>query len=83
MYQDKPVCSGNKTSILYIWARNAPRLNLPKGVAFKVGRGTGIKYLVIQVHYKHLDKDFDATGVKVKSFFQSCFVNFVFNKHNF
>lgn len=26
------------------------------GVGFKVGHGTGINYLVLQVHYAHVDR---------------------------
>ncbi len=41
--------------IVYAWAMNAPQLDLPEGVGFRVGKGSGIKYLVLQVHYAHLD----------------------------
>ncbi len=37
--------------VLYGWGRNAPRLELPKGVGFSVGNFTGIQYIVAQVHY--------------------------------
>ncbi|XP_036330065.1 peptidylglycine alpha-hydroxylating monooxygenase [Rhagoletis pomonella] len=47
-------CSGS-SQILYAWARDAPRLELPDGVGFKVGRETPIKYIVLQVHYAHID----------------------------
>lgn len=40
--------------ILYAWARDAPTLKLPNGVGFKVGRGTKINYLVLQVHYHRI-----------------------------
>lgn len=36
----------------YGWGRNAPELHLPPGVAFSVGGGTNIRYMVAQVHYK-------------------------------
>lgn len=42
--------------ILYAWARDAPKLELPDGVGFKVGKDSPIKYLVLQVHYAHVDK---------------------------
>ena len=42
--------------MLYAWARNAPKLDLPEGVGFKVGGGGNIKYLVLQVHYAAVDK---------------------------
>ncbi|KAK7116024.1 probable peptidylglycine alpha-hydroxylating monooxygenase 1 isoform X2 [Littorina saxatilis] len=40
--------------ILYAWAMDAPKLKLPKDVAFKVGGDTGINKLVLQVHYKNV-----------------------------
>ncbi|XP_046827439.1 peptidylglycine alpha-hydroxylating monooxygenase [Vespa crabro] len=43
------------SQILYAWARDAPRLNLPEGVGFKVGGDSPIKYIVLQVHYAHID----------------------------
>lgn len=42
--------------ILYAWARDAPKLDLPPGVGFKVGKDSQTKYLVLQVHYAHVDK---------------------------
>ena len=45
--------SGKK--ILYAWAKNAPKLDLPEGVGFKVGGPTSdIKYLVLQVYSKNI-----------------------------
>lgn len=41
----------SQEQILFAWAKNAPRLNLPKDVGFHVGGQTSIKYIVIQVHY--------------------------------
>ncbi|XP_064608312.1 peptidylglycine alpha-hydroxylating monooxygenase-like [Liolophura sinensis] len=50
-----PTCqSGSK--ILYAWAMDATSLDLPQGVAFKVGGNTNVNYLVLQVHYKNVDK---------------------------
>jgi peptidylglycine monooxygenase len=37
--------------VLYAWARDAPKLELPEGVGFKVGGKSPIQYLVLQVHY--------------------------------
>ena len=45
------VC-GEGSQIIYAWAMDAPRLNLPEGVGFKIGADTDIQYLVLQVHYK-------------------------------
>ncbi|XP_055924224.1 peptidylglycine alpha-hydroxylating monooxygenase-like [Argiope bruennichi] len=50
-----PTCSSG-SQIIYAWAKDAPPLHLPEGVAFKVGKGTGINYLVLQVHYAHVEK---------------------------
>ncbi|XP_078037904.1 peptidylglycine-alpha-hydroxylating monooxygenase [Augochlora pura] len=44
-----------QSQILYAWARDAPKLILPDGVGFKVGGDSPIKYLVLQVHYSHID----------------------------
>lgn len=52
-YEVGPVCkSGSK--ILYAWAMDAPSLSLPDDVAFRVGKGTDIKTLAMQVHYKNV-----------------------------
>ena len=42
--------------ILYGWAKDAPKLELPEGVGFKVGGESDIKYLVLQVHYASVDR---------------------------
>lgn len=47
------MCRGRDQSILYAWARDAPALELPKGVGFKVGGESPIQYLILQVHYMH------------------------------
>lgn len=44
------------SQIIYAWARDAPKLELPEGVGFKVGKNSPIKYLVLQVHYSHIDQ---------------------------
>ncbi|CAG7827404.1 unnamed protein product [Allacma fusca] len=44
------ICNGG-SKIIYAWARNAPQLDLPKGVAFRVGGSTDTQYVVLQVHY--------------------------------
>ena len=41
--------------ILYAWAMDAPSLKLEEGVAFKVGKNTGINSLVLQIHYKNVE----------------------------
>ncbi|PNF35453.1 Peptidylglycine alpha-hydroxylating monooxygenase [Cryptotermes secundus] len=39
------------SQVIYAWARDAPELELPEGVGFKVGGKSPIQYLVLQVHY--------------------------------
>ncbi|XP_066903999.1 peptidylglycine alpha-hydroxylating monooxygenase isoform X1 [Halyomorpha halys] len=43
------------SQIIYAWARDAPKLQLPKDMGFKVGGDSPIQYLVLQVHYAHID----------------------------
>lgn len=45
-----PTCASG-AQIVYAWARDAPPLKLPEGVGFKIGGDSGIRYLVLQVHY--------------------------------
>jgi len=52
--RERPCSPGSQ--ILYTWSMDAPTTKLPEGVGFKVGKGTGINYLVLQVHYLHVDK---------------------------
>jgi len=65
--ESHPVCGPGSTSqIIYAWAMDAPALDLPDGVGFRVGAGTNIKYLVLQVHYASTDyisQDGDDSGV--------------------
>ena len=44
----RPPCA-SKSQIIYAWAKDAPQLELPEGVGFRVGVGSDIKYLVLQV----------------------------------
>lgn len=50
-----PTCARG-SAIIYAWAKDAPKLVLPEGVGFKVGGQSGINFLVLQVHYAHVDK---------------------------
>lgn len=60
LYETGQVCGkGKHSTILYAWALDAPALELPEGVGFKIGGDTGIDYLVLQVHYGHTH-DFQA-----------------------
>lgn len=49
------VC-GKGSQVIYAWAMDAPKLELPPDVAFRIGKGTSIKYLVLQVHYASVYK---------------------------
>jgi len=54
------------STIIYGWGMDAPDFELPDGVGFKVGKESKIKYLVLQVHYAHLDmipEDGDSSGI--------------------
>ncbi|KFM79490.1 Peptidylglycine alpha-hydroxylating monooxygenase, partial [Stegodyphus mimosarum] len=42
--------------VIYAWAKDAPPLELPNGVGFRVGNSSGINYLILQVHYADVDK---------------------------
>ena len=55
-YKQAPICNGGKQAIVYAWAMDAPKLVLPKDVAFKLGGNTDKKHLVLQVHYANVDK---------------------------
>ncbi|XP_074651531.1 peptidyl-glycine alpha-amidating monooxygenase B-like isoform X2 [Tubulanus polymorphus] len=63
------ICPYNRAEVLYAWARDAPPLNLKKGVGFRVGGGkNGIRYLVLQVHYARAFTEGegpDRTGIDV------------------
>ena len=60
--EQRPVCGpGSQSQIIYAWAMDAPGLQLPEGVGFRVGGDTSIKYLVLQVHYASTDY-IDAAG---------------------
>ncbi|XP_069941434.1 peptidylglycine alpha-hydroxylating monooxygenase isoform X1 [Cherax quadricarinatus] len=50
-----PVC-GSGSQVIYAWARDAPKLVLPEGVAFKVGGKSPIQYIVLQVHYASVER---------------------------
>lgn len=54
-YETAPVCGSGQT-IIYAWALDADKTELPKDVAFKIGGSTSVKHLVLQVHYANIDK---------------------------
>lgn len=48
-----PCAEGSQ--VIYAWAMDAPRLELPEGVGFKVGGNSPVKYLVLQIHYSSIE----------------------------
>lgn len=53
-YEQGPICApGTEQSILFSWAMDAPALDLPKGVGFRIGGRTRVNFIVLQVHYGH------------------------------
>lgn len=65
-YDTAGVCARG-SQILYAWAMDAPKLTLPKDVAFKVGGRTGVKSLVLQVHYKNVSSFLEPINEKDSS----------------
>jgi hypothetical protein len=50
----------------YGWGRNADKLELPKGVGFSVGKGSAVKWIVMQVHYLKEKPAGDNAGVRLR-----------------
>jgi len=65
-YSRSPICK-TSPNILYAWALDAPKLELPKGVGFRVGAGTNNGFLILQVHYMHKTDKKDFSGLRVSS----------------
>lgn len=53
------------TTARYGWGRNAPKLELPKGVGFSIGKGSAVKWIVMQMHYLKEKPAADQSGVKL------------------
>ncbi len=54
---------------MYAWAKDAPQLELPEDVGFRIGKDSDVKYLVLQVHYAaldHIPADGDDSGIFLK-----------------
>lgn len=66
LYKDAPTCAAGKSELMYAWARNAKKISLPDEVGFHVGKAAGTKYIVVQVHYKHMKTANDNSGVILK-----------------
>ncbi len=76
-YESRSVCKGFKQTVIYAWAMDAPKLVLPTDVAFKVGKHTNFKYLVLQVHYAHVEM-FASKSCAFKTLQIHCFKRFIF-----
>lgn len=63
--------------VIYAWARDAPKLELPEGVGFRVGGKSPIQYLVLQVHYATI-KPFQ--GANIHKFYSAHFIYHLCNK---
>lgn len=59
-------CAGGGDAVLYGWGKNAPAIVLPEGVGYSVGPGTGIRALVLQVHYLDIRPANDTSGIKLR-----------------
>ena len=57
------ICSGGQ-SIVFAWAKNAPRTRLPPGVSFTVDPAVR-RYLVLQIHYARALPDPDHTALSL------------------
>ena len=60
------VCGPGGENVLYGWGKNAPSIHLPEKTGFAVGPGTGIRSVVLQVHYLQLRQSDDKSGVKLR-----------------
>ena len=50
-------CGDNtKETLLYLEAMQSTGYQLPDGASFKVGKGSGYNYLVVQIHYNYVAK---------------------------
>ncbi|KAL5252901.1 hypothetical protein ACHWQZ_G015610 [Mnemiopsis leidyi] len=61
------ICHWNSevNTILWAWALDAPKFDLPDKVGFHVGRNAKINYILLQVHYKYVLNETDGSGVDV------------------
>eukprot|EP00116_Pleurobrachia_bachei_P002239 sb/3462501/ len=53
------------TTILWAWALDAPKFELPDGIGFKVGKEAKINYIAMQIHYKYVVSNPDSSGVNL------------------
>jgi len=63
-----PDATEGDDTTLYLWGMGGNRTMLPPNTGFKVGAGSKIKYLVLQVHYiniEDIDIEGDSSGIYV------------------
>ncbi|XP_028966675.1 probable peptidylglycine alpha-hydroxylating monooxygenase 1 [Galendromus occidentalis] len=69
-YIRAPVCAEG-SQIIYAWALDAPPLELPKGIGFKIGGDSGVNFLVLQVHYADVSSfvngHTDRSGIRLQT----------------
>jgi len=58
-------CGTGGENVLYGWGKNAPSIHLPAKTGFSVGPGSGIRAVVLQVHYLQIRTEEDASGVQL------------------
>ena len=49
LYPERGVCGGGVNKLMYAWAKNAKKIDLPKGVGFQVGAAAGTRHMIVQV----------------------------------
>ena len=50
LYPERGVCGGGVNKLMYAWAKNAKKIDLPKGVGFQVGAAAGTRHMIVQVN---------------------------------
>ena len=67
-------CGKGASKLVYAWGRNAPALELPENVGFRLteeagksggGKEIPLRHLVVQVHYKDVMTTPDSSGIAV------------------
>ncbi|ESP00557.1 hypothetical protein LOTGIDRAFT_157833 [Lottia gigantea] len=48
------VCGKGEKQVVFAWALDAPSFQFPDGVGLRLSGTTGVNYIVIQLHYKHI-----------------------------
>lgn len=65
-FDDNNYCmSGLHSQILFSWAQEADGYMLPNDIGFKVGKGTKVQYIVLQVHYERMLAGGGESGMKI------------------